>query len=75
MYNNSWFRRMLHANLSIEVYRVKNSTTKLGITHREGTIFLDNEEKVLYISKINTLPFHTLAGLLLDDQLVTLSAS
>jgi hypothetical protein len=73
MYNTSQqFRRLLHANLSIEVYRVRNATVRLGITHREGSIFVDDNTKNVYISKINTFPYHSLTSLIAGNYLIKL---
>jgi hypothetical protein len=69
--SNNIVKRILHANLSVEAIRIKNSTTTFGIVYPKGTMIFDESTTLLYILTNIAKPYDTLISLVNDITLLT----
>ena len=71
--SNNIIKRVLHANLSIEAIRIKNTTSTFGIIYPDGTIIFDESTTLLYLCIDTVKPYDTLFSLIENDKVILLT--
>jgi hypothetical protein len=71
--SNNIIKRVLHANLSVEAIRIKNTTTTFGIMYNNGTMIFDESTTLLYICTNIIKPYDTLVSLINSNKITLLT--
>lgn len=72
---NTQFRKLLHENLNVEVYRVKSFNSAFGISHQVGSIILDEGADNIYLLLRMARPIDTLESMDQDNDIELIGGS